>query len=159
MGLKALDIMTRNLITVSDETSLLKTLDLMSEHRIRHMPVVDKHLKVVGIVSQRDLHMSFPAIFDASEAPIKLFMTSPVKYLAQETPIRNVIFKLLENKISSVMVGNDQDDAVGIITTDDILWFFAEALKDESEKNRSFWDFASKQTIGELTRKLSDTVI
>lgn len=159
MTLHAKDIMTKKLITVSGETSLVDTMSLMSERRIRHMPVVDEFSKVVGIVSQRDLQMSFPAIMNATEAPIKLFMTSPVKYLDQDTTLRKVIFRMLENKISCVVVGNDQADAVGIITTDDILWYFAELLNDENEKHRTFWDIAKLQTIGEVARRLADVGI
>ncbi len=159
MNLHAQDIMSKKLITVSGETSLLETMNLMSERRIRHMPVVDEFSNIVGIVSQRDLNMSFPAIMDASAAPIKLFMNSPVKYIEQSTPIRKVIFKMLEDKISCVIVGNDQKDAVGIITTDDLLWHLAELLNKETENHRSLWDVSRLQTIGELASKLSDVGI
>lgn len=159
MNQEARDIMTKKLITVSSETSLLNTINLMSERRIRHMPVVDEFSKIVGIVSQRDLNMSLPAILDTSKAPIKLFMNSPVQYIEQSTPIRKVIFKMLEDKISCVIVGNDQNDAVGIITTDDLLWHLAEMLNTKNENHRSLWDVAHLQTIGELASKLSDVGI
>lgn len=156
MTLYAKDIMSKKLITVSAETTLNETMDLMSEKRIRHMPVVDENLTVIGIVSQRDLSMSFPAIMNATGAPIKHFMTTPVKYMDESTPVRSLIFKMLENKISCVIVGNDQENAVGIITTDDLLWYFAELLKNDSEKHRSFFDITSLQTIGEVANKLSN---
>jgi CBS domain-containing protein len=48
------DIMTEELITVHPETDLEKCMALMTEYRVRHLPVVDEsHL--VGIISIGDV--------------------------------------------------------------------------------------------------------
>ncbi len=156
MTQNAHEVMSHKLITVSSETSLLGTLEIMAEHRIRHLPVVDENLNVVGMVSQRDLSLSFLSSMDVDEVPIKLFMSAPVEYLDQQTSIRKVIFKMLEKKISCVVISGENKDAIGLITTDDLLWYLAHLLEDETEKNRSLWDIANLQTIGEVARRLSD---
>ncbi len=47
-------IMTRDLITVTPQTLTRACMALMSQHKIRHLPVVDKH-QVLGMISIRDI--------------------------------------------------------------------------------------------------------
>ncbi len=47
------DIMTANVITASSEDSVRKCMNLMTEHRFRHLPVVDDEL--LGVISIGDL--------------------------------------------------------------------------------------------------------
>jgi CBS domain-containing protein len=48
------EIITREIITVTPEYSVEDCMRLMTEHRVRHLPVVEG-MKVVGIVSIGDL--------------------------------------------------------------------------------------------------------
>jgi CBS domain-containing protein len=48
------DIMTPNPPTVSADETLVTTLNIMTDHRVRHLPVVDGG-QVVALVSMRDL--------------------------------------------------------------------------------------------------------
>ena len=52
--MKISEIMTPNVFTVTPETRTRECMSLMSQKRIRHLPVVD-HGKVVGMLSIRDL--------------------------------------------------------------------------------------------------------
>ena len=49
------DFMTREVITVAPDTSVLRAAKLMLERNISGLPVVDAAGRVVGIVSERDL--------------------------------------------------------------------------------------------------------
>ncbi len=48
------DIMTRDLVTVASDQSVSKCLEIITEHRIRHLPVMDGD-ELLGIVSIGDL--------------------------------------------------------------------------------------------------------
>ncbi len=57
VGLDALtvgDVMTRNVIVIEEDASLIKAVHLMAKHGIRHLPIVDEDGKVIGIISIRD---------------------------------------------------------------------------------------------------------
>jgi len=48
------DVMTRGVIVVEADASLIKAVHIMAKHGIRHLPVVDGEGRVVGIISIRD---------------------------------------------------------------------------------------------------------
>ncbi len=48
------DVMTRNVIVVEPDASLIKAVHMMAKHNIRHLPVVDEDGKIMGIISIRD---------------------------------------------------------------------------------------------------------
>jgi acetoin utilization protein AcuB len=53
--MKVSDYMSSGVVTANLDDGLRQTYIRMKERGIRHMPVVDGHEKVVGIVSDRDL--------------------------------------------------------------------------------------------------------
>lgn len=55
MGLKAKDIMSRQLITVGPSTKVKELAEILVSNRISGAPVVDDKGSLVGVVSQSDL--------------------------------------------------------------------------------------------------------
>jgi CBS domain-containing protein len=53
--MRAIDVMTGNVITVTPETSIRELAKLLSDHGISGVPVVDEANSLVGIVSEGDL--------------------------------------------------------------------------------------------------------
>jgi len=49
------DLMVRNVVTVSEESSLLKVPALMDKYKINRVPVVDKENRLRGVISKMDL--------------------------------------------------------------------------------------------------------
>jgi CBS-domain-containing membrane protein len=49
------DIMTPEFIYVGTETRLTRVLQLMVDHRIRSMPVIDGNQRLAGIISREDM--------------------------------------------------------------------------------------------------------
>ena len=48
------EMMTKEMITVTNETSVDQCMGLMMKHRIRHLPVVEDN-QLIGLVSMRDV--------------------------------------------------------------------------------------------------------
>ena len=55
----AKDIMTKKIITVKKETTLVEAIKLMKDNNIRHLPIVDDGKKLINFISHRDI-MSRP---------------------------------------------------------------------------------------------------
>jgi CBS-domain-containing membrane protein len=53
--MKAADVMTRQVITVTPAASILRAARLMLQHRISGLPVVDKQGRLIVIVTEGDL--------------------------------------------------------------------------------------------------------
>ena len=49
------EVMTREAVTCRPEDDLQRALDVMSEHQLRRIPVVDDGNKLVGIIAQADV--------------------------------------------------------------------------------------------------------
>ncbi len=54
-GLPATQFMTRDLLTIRPETLVVEALALMTQRRVRHLPVLDAGGGLVGLVSIGDL--------------------------------------------------------------------------------------------------------
>ncbi len=49
------DVMTRDPVTVYEDDTVTKAAMLMTEKRIRHLPVVDREGRLKGVISARDV--------------------------------------------------------------------------------------------------------
>ncbi len=148
-------IMTAKVISVPIGTTLFEAHQLMNEKRIRHLPITDKSDNVIGLLSQRDIQY----VPDSKHITVELMMSSPVYCVEENLPLRKVVFQMLEKKISSLLVINEDEDVVGIVTTDDLLWQLAHLLSDEKEDRGLTLTAMEKQTIGEIANELSNAGI
>ena len=55
--LKAEDVMSPEVHTVSDDTALEQVMKMMGERKVRRVPVVDQSRRLVGMISMSDLAM------------------------------------------------------------------------------------------------------
>lgn len=126
-------IMTRKVVTVEMDDTLL-TIRMIFQHvKIHHLVVVENH-KLVGIISDRDfLKAASPFVgkriettrdIDTLKKRAHQIMTrNPVTVYA-ETSIENAADLLLKKNISCLPVISSQGDVVGIVTWKDILQFY-----------------------------------
>jgi len=151
MPTRSKEVMSKKLVTIPMGASISTAMDLMKEKRIRHLPVVDELDDIIGILSQRDFFL----LGQILDLKVEQLMTSPVEYVDENTPLRETILQLLSKKISSILLVDDNEDAVGIITTDDLLWYLAELMVKESKDNQSSLNVSNIQTIGQIAQTLS----
>lgn len=48
-------LMSRNIVTCHPDDNLQKALDIMAEHQLRRLPVVDENGRIRGIIAQADI--------------------------------------------------------------------------------------------------------
>jgi acetoin utilization protein AcuB len=129
--------MTERPVTVMEDTSVSRALELMRREKVRRFPVVDKHGKLVGIVLEKDLIYAAPSpattlsIFEIHTllAKIKVgdVMTQEVITVTEDTPLEEAARIMADNNISGMPVMRD-GQLVGIITETDIFKVFLEML-------------------------------
>ena len=54
-GMPAAEVSSRELVTVDPDQDLSDALQLMAQHQVRRLPVVDRDNHLVGVVSQADV--------------------------------------------------------------------------------------------------------
>ncbi len=140
------NLMTKNLVTIQIGKTTDQAKALMAEKRIRHLPVIDEMDDVIGILSARDLKN-----INSPNVPVEFAMATPVEYVYQGATLRSAILKMLEMKISCLLVADLNENAVGIITTDDLLWHLAEITKDDDNVT----NLLSRETIGNVVDRLN----
>jgi acetoin utilization protein AcuB len=119
------DSMTREVVTLTPETTAAEALALCREEKIRHLPVLEGG-RLAGMVSDRDLRLATPALGDAAraEALVKTqvadVMSREVFTADPEDPIEQAANEMRERKIGCLAVV-EHDDLVGIITSSDVM--------------------------------------
>lgn len=67
--LKVSEFMTRNVLTVHPETTIVETAKLMMDKKVSGLPVVDKKNELVGIITESDLFRVMVSILEAAAEP------------------------------------------------------------------------------------------
>lgn len=124
------EFMTPEPITITPDTAVPAALRLMSDKKIRRLPVVDKHGKLVGIVSDKDLLHASPspatslAIWEITDLMSKLkvekVMTRNVITVTEGTPLEEAALIMADKRIGSLLIMRDKE-LVGIITESDLF--------------------------------------
>jgi len=114
------EFMTRAPHTIGFQQTLAAAHQVMGEHGIRHLPVLEAG-KLVGILSQRDLHL-IETLTDVNPGEIEVGEAmTPVPYtVSPRTPLRKVASQMAAHKYGSAVV-LEKDQVVGVFTTVDAL--------------------------------------
>lgn len=126
--------MVHDPITIEPHATLEEALDLMRKHRISGIPVAQKNGKLVGILTNRDVRFA-----DNPLQPVKELMTSENLIKAPHTISKEDAKKLLhKHRIEKLLIVDDKDHCVGLITVKDIekSQLHPQATKDEQDRLR-----------------------
>lgn len=123
-------VMTSFPYSVDIEERVAKIETMMDEHGIRHLPVQEKG-KVVGVVSQRDLHHRFDrnaAADEKARLSARDVMVSEPYVVSFHTPLNEVTAQMAQRHIGSAIVLR-RGKLAGILSTVDVCRIFAEYLE------------------------------
>ena len=143
--LKASDIMSKNVVTVTPETEITQAAKLLLENHFNGLPVVDESGRLIGIICQDDLivqqkRLPLPSLFTffdglipltsyrSLEKEVEKIVATTVSHAMTTDPITIDPDASLED-IATLMVNNnihtlpvlDRDRLVGVIGKEDVL--------------------------------------
>jgi acetoin utilization protein AcuB len=126
--MNANDILTENVVTVNEATSIRDAVELLQTLEIRHLPVLGSDRQLVGMLSDRDVRNSATPYTLERESPgeeggrVVDVMTSDVVSVTRETDLDEIIDLILENRIGAVpVVEPSTSELVGIVSYIDVL--------------------------------------
>jgi len=126
------DWMTKDPVTITDDTSMMKAIHLMKHNRFRRLPVLHQG-QLVGIITDRDLKEASPSkattldvhelYYLLAELQVKDIMTRNPLTVSPHDTVEHAAQFMLEHTISGLPVV-DQGKLVGIITQSDVYRAF-----------------------------------
>ena len=140
------DVMSRDLIIVKPQTPIKEAIQILAEQSISGLPVVDDAGKLVGVLSETDLlwqetgvepplyimfldsviYLENPARHDQElhkalgQTVGEVMSTNPIT-VKPDQPLRKAAKLMQEKSIRRLAVTDDEDKAIGILTTGDIV--------------------------------------
>jgi acetoin utilization protein AcuB len=158
--------MSKPPITIQDNVGVEDALRLMHSENVRRLPVVDRHGKMVGIVSELDLLKVSPSpatSLSVYEIPyllakikMKGVMTKDVVTVTEDTPLEEAARIMADNRIGGLPVVRG-DKVVGIITETDLFKTFMEMLGGREEGVRiSMFVPDEAGMLAKITGKIAD---
>ena len=131
------DRMTPDPVTITPDVSFTEAFRILREKKIRHLPVVDRTGKLIGIVAQTDLLHASPSsattlsVFEVNyllaNLQVQEVMSSPPITVPEDAPLEEAARVMVEKKIGCLPVMRD-GELVGVITETDIFEAFVEIL-------------------------------
>ena len=119
--LKAKDIMTQSVFSVKSNAPIHKAMEMLVEHNISGIPVVDEDITLVGIISEKDILRSYAAdLSDLINKPVSDFMTQPAIFFEENECILDVCQCLASHDFRRVPV-TSSGKLTGIISRRDII--------------------------------------
>lgn len=137
------EIMNPYLLTVSLYDTLAQAHEIMAKNKIRRLPVVDKHKKLAGIITLKDVleakpsdvrhtmyiediyaHLSRLTVSTAMTAnPVTIYQTDTVGHAAEV---------MLEHKIGGLPVLDADGNLAGVVTESDIFRLLVRRWREEN---------------------------
>ncbi|MBU7014090.1 MAG: CBS domain-containing protein [Theionarchaea archaeon] len=116
------DIMSRDVITVKNSASIDEVVREMKEKNVGGFPVVNAEYQVVGIIEEKDLVRQIAGTITGELVGDRM-TTNPIA-ITPGTTIRDTNRFMIANDIRRLPVVSE-GELVGLITTTDILRYFA----------------------------------
>ena len=151
------EIMSRDVICLSEKSSVYDVVDVMLANQIGALPIVDGDENLVGIVTERDIALSLAGEIDDRTAQdymsTKVFTTTP------GTPIESACKIMVRNGLRRIpIVGGEADISkaakklLGIVTSTDLIRFF---------NAKEFFDNLNSNAASEVLEKtkVSDIMV
>ena len=129
--------MTRKVITIDQEASILDAQERLAKNKIRHLPVIDKDRRLIGIITDRDIRSALPfhSLMEHGsekesvlEFKVKDVMTKDPTSISPTYTIQDALLLIQNLKVGALPVVDDDQKLKGIISVRDLLRAFINVL-------------------------------
>jgi CBS domain-containing protein len=121
------DVMTKNVVMAQALSPMDYVQELMVRHRVSRVVIVDPNSVPLGIITDKDL-LRYTITVNSKElgdVTAHEAMSKPLIKELETTPLSQCARRMLDARISSVVVVARGDTIVGIVTKTDLCMFYA----------------------------------
>jgi CBS domain-containing protein len=104
----------------------------MELHNVGAVVILEHH-RPVGIVTDRDLALALALRGASPRTPVVRVMTTPVETIAAGEGVFQATQAMREHHVRRLVVVDDEDEVVGIVTLDDLLRLLSRELSNLAE--------------------------
>jgi acetoin utilization protein AcuB len=123
------EFMTKSPYTAAVDMPLLEAQEILREHDIRHLPVLDGE-KLVGMLSDRNLKEAL-ASPGGEKFLVEDAMMPDVFAVSPDTELATVVEEMAAEKYGCALIQEKDGKVIGVFTTVDACRLLAELLKDK----------------------------
>ncbi|WP_169946659.1 HPP family protein [Microbispora sp. H11081] len=119
----AADVMSRVLVTVKPDESPLMAWELMRRGSMHHLPVVDAHSRILGVLTREDIaaHWSGGPAEQSRSQVRALLAGRRCPYVPPDASLPSVAAVMLESGVDVVPVMGASGALQGLVTVTDVL--------------------------------------
>jgi acetoin utilization protein AcuB len=125
------DYMTADPLTITADVLVPEARRLLDDNHFRHLPVVDKENKLIGVVTDRDLRSAYPStaiddetyrkIFETvSATPVSEIMSTNCSCVSIEATLDDALLVFDRDKVGALPVVTEDDVVIGIFSMRDL---------------------------------------
>ena len=129
-GKTVVEVMISPVVSLAERefTDVFVAANLLRQHRIRHLPLVDEAGKVVGLVTHKSLQQLLRPTDLLRLRLVSEVMTGPVACASPQTTVQELAECMARQRISSVVIVADGPVPVGLVTERDVVQIYALGL-------------------------------
>jgi len=130
------DWMAKDVLTIDENTSVMRATRIMKEKNVRRLPVLS-HGKLIGMITDRDLKDASPSkstsldihemYYLLSEMKVSEVMTPNPICLVETDTLEKAAVVMLMNKISGMPIVDTSGNLSGLLSESDILQAFIDS--------------------------------
>jgi CBS domain-containing protein len=129
-GRTTADVMTREVVTVPSELSVLETARLMARRRLKRLPVVDAEQRLLGMVSRVDVLRTVAEGYPLPEERPPLdhpawlvadVLRRDVPTISLQASFPEILDAIVSTRLNRAVVVDDQQRVVGLITDAELV--------------------------------------
>jgi acetoin utilization protein AcuB len=125
-------MMAKNLVTIQQDARISEARELMQNHHIRHLPVVDASGALVGILTDRDMRDAMPSTLldeKSYNETLAMVLQHSVSEIMSRNPqaipvyytIEDTLVVIQKKKVGALPVVDENGKLISILSTRDLL--------------------------------------
>ena len=130
----------RELITVNENDQLLEAIKKLAKYNIGAIPVINRHEKLSGIISERDIvkELAKNENMDYSILFVHQLMTKKVICCESDVLSDKLMELMTKNKVRHIPIVDNSNHPIGIVSIGDVVNRLIEKIEYENKMLKDF---------------------
>jgi CBS domain-containing protein len=127
MNVPVSEIMSSNVITLTPDSTLADSARLMSERRVRRLPVIDERDALIGMLTNKDVLRHLAKIARGGSGPsgferrVSEFMATGVINIGHEDDVRIAANQMTTFGVGGLVIEDLPSSKIGLVTERDLI--------------------------------------